>query len=158
MVVKRVEEFPFFDVAGGYGFACDPRSTSKDGRPTSDFGWEVYPEGLREALELVSRYGLPLLITENGIADSRDALRPKFLAQHVAVLEEAFEEGVPVNGYMHWALTDNYEWAQGFRMRFGLIEVDLKTKRRIRRKSAYVYREIVKEGGVSERLKREYLS
>ncbi|RLE58608.1 MAG: glycoside hydrolase family 1 protein [Thermoprotei archaeon] len=131
----------------GYGFACDPRTTSKDGRPTSDFGWEHYPEGLKEALKIVSVYKLPLIITENGIADSRDVLRPKYIVDHLRALEEFLEESsAEVRGYLHWALTDNYEWAQGFKMKFGLFEVDLKTKERKKRKSAAVLAKIIKEG------------
>jgi len=132
----------------GYGFYCDPNSRSLDGRPSSDFGWEVYPEGLEESLKLASKYKVPLMITENGIADSMDSIRPSFIVTHLKVLERLIEEGLEIKGYLHWALTDNYEWAHGFRMKFGLYAVDLSTKKRIKRRSAEMYRKIVEMGEV----------
>lgn len=135
----------------GYGFSCDPRSTSRDGRPTSDFGWEHYPEGLKDAVRMVSDYRLPMMITENGVADARDTLRPRYIVDHLRALEELLEESsAGVTGYLHWALTDNYEWAQGFRMRFGLFEVDLKTKERRKRRSADILAKIIEEGSVEK--------
>lgn len=139
----------------GYGFACKPNSTSRDGRLTSDFGWEVYPEGLRDAISIAHEYSDYVMITENGIADSKDALRPYFLIEHLKILENMLDEGYRVRGYLHWALTDNYEWAHGFRMKFGLFSVDLGTKERIKRKSADVYRKIIEVGTVPEIPKTE---
>jgi beta-galactosidase len=139
------------DMAENYGFLCQPGSTSADGRPASDFGWEIYPEGLRDALQLMQRYGRPLHVMENGVADARDAFRPKFIIDHLRVLEKAInEEKIDVKGYFHWALTDNYEWAKGFSMKFGLCEVELKTKRRKERKSAKVYKNIIAKGTVED--------
>ena len=132
------------EMVQNYGFTCQPRSTSADGRPTSDFGWEIYPEGMLEALKAMERYGKPLYITENGIADSRDALRPTFIIDHLKVLDRALnEEKINVKGYLHWSLTDNYEWAKGFSMKFGLYAVDLETKSRKARGSAETYRRII---------------
>ena len=132
-----------FRVESGYGYSCAPRGVSRDGRPCSDVGWEVYPEGLFEAISLVSkRYGLPVYITENGVADSRDALRPSFIVSHLYQVARLLEQGVDVRGYFHWNLTDNLEWAKGFSPRFGLVEVDYQTKKRRLRPSALVFREI----------------
>ena len=64
------------EMVPGYGMACQPNSKSADGLPTSDYGWEVYPEGLLEVLRAMKKYGKPLYVTENGIADEKDALRP----------------------------------------------------------------------------------
>ena len=82
----------------------------------------------------------------NGVADAEDKLRPKFLEEHVAFLEKAVnEEKLDVRGYFHWALTDNYMWAKGFKMKFGLYAVGLKTKRRTPRKSAKTYQRIIEK-------------
>ena len=97
-----------------------------------------------EALKLMGRYGKPLYITENGTADANDALRPKFLMDHLKILDRAInEEKVDVRGYFHWSLTDNYEWTRGFSMKFGLYSVDLKTKMRRIRESTKTFREII---------------
>jgi beta-galactosidase len=90
-------------------------------------------------------YGKPLYVTENGIADKRDALRPSFIIEHLKVLEKAVsEEKINVRGYFHWSLTDNYEWAKGFGQKFGLYSVDLETKLRKSRKSAEILKDIIK--------------
>jgi len=132
------------EIVPGYGNNCEPNSFSVDGRPTSDFGWELYPEGLTASLKLMSKYGKPMFVTENGIADAEDKLRPQFIAEHLAELEKTIErDKLNIRGYFHWTLTDNYEWAAGFRMRFGLYAVDFKTKARLPRKSAEVYSHII---------------
>jgi beta-galactosidase len=132
-------------IVPNYGFACQPNSKSADGLQTSDVGWEIYPEGLLEALNAMQRYKKPIYVTENGLADQTDALRPRFMTEHLKVLERAInEEGIDVRGYFHWALTDNYEWAKGYGPKFGLCSVDIETKARKCRKSAEVYRDIAK--------------
>ncbi len=139
------------DMAENYGFRCQPNSTSADGKPTSDFGWEIYPEGLLAALKEMHKYGRPLYVMENGVADAKDTFRPKFIIDHLKILGKAInEEKIDVKGYFHWTLTDNYEWAKGFSMKFGLCEVDLKTKRRKERKSAAVYKNIIAKGTVED--------
>jgi beta-galactosidase len=131
----------------GYGFACEPRSKSLDGLPTSDFGWEIYPQGILEALNLMKVYGTPMYITESGIADAEDTLRTQFLVDHLKMLDRAVnEEKIDLRGYLHWSLTDNYEWAKGFGMKFGLYAVDLKTKKRTPRKSAEIFNKIIETG------------
>jgi len=133
------------DIVPDYGFGCQPNSLSAAGNPTSDMGWEIYPEGLLEALKAMAKYGKPLYVTENGLADAEDKLRPKFLEDHAKVLEKAIkEEKLDVRGYFHWALTDNYEWAKGFKMKFGLYAVNPQTKKRTARKSTKTYQRIIK--------------
>jgi len=137
----------------GYGFACQPNSRSLGNRPTSDFGWEIYPEGLFNVLSKFQRmYGLPMIVTENGIADERDAWRPWFIVSHLAQIHRAISSGVDVRGYLHWNLIDNYEWASGFRMRFGLAYVDYRSKRRYLRPSALVFREIARAKEIPDHL------
>ncbi|MEM3731143.1 MAG: beta-galactosidase BgaS [Candidatus Bathyarchaeia archaeon] len=127
-----------------YGFVCKPNAKSADGHQTSDYGWEIYPEGILEALKIMDAYKKPIYVTENGVADAQDTLRPEFILEHLKVLEKAItHEKIDVRGYFHWALTDNYEWTKGFSMKFGLCLVDLKTKLRNPRKSAEVYKRLI---------------
>ncbi|MGC8831901.1 MAG: beta-galactosidase BgaS [Thermoproteota archaeon] len=138
------------ELVEGYGFACKANEVSKDGRPTSDFGWELYPEGLAKVIVEMSRYGKPIYVTENGVADSEDRIRSRYIVEHLKVLENLIEEKhVDLRGYFHWALTDNYEWAEGFSMKFGLYNVDLNTKKRLPRKGAEVLGKIIQNGTVS---------
>jgi beta-galactosidase len=138
------------DIVKGYGNDCKPNSFSADGKPTSDFGWEIYPEGLTDALKLVSKYGRPMYVTENGIADSQDKLRPEFVTAHLRQLHRAVcEEKLDVRGYFHWSMIDNYEWADGFKKRFGLYAVDFQTKARTPRQSAAVYKRIIEAKDVA---------
>ncbi|MCA6214811.1 glycoside hydrolase family 1 protein [Thermococcus bergensis] len=161
--VNYYSRFAFDKVGGsivplpGYGFAGTREGYAKSGRPCSDFGWEIYPEGLEKLLrELSERYRLPMIITENGIADRADKYRSYYLISHLAAVHNAMKAGADVRGYLHWSLTDNYEWAQGFRMRFGLLGVDFSTKRRYVRPSALVFREIATQKAIPDEL--EHLS
>jgi beta-galactosidase len=134
-----------------YGFLCEPNSKSADGMPTSDFGWEAFPEGMLEALKAMARYERPLYIMENGTADAKDAIRPKFIIDHLQTLSKALnEEKIDVRGYFHWSLTDNYEWAKGFSMKFGLFAVDFESKSRVKRKSADIYKKIIENQETTE--------
>ncbi|MGC9071291.1 MAG: beta-galactosidase BgaS [Acidilobus sp.] len=138
-----------YEIVPGYGHGCEPNSVSPAGRPCSDFGWEFYPEGLYNVLkEYWDRYHLRLLVTENGIADDADYQRPYYLVSHVYQVHRAISDDIDVMGYLHWSLADNYEWASGFRMRFGLLKVDYSTKRLYWRPSAYIYREIAKSSSI----------
>ena len=95
-----------------------------DGRPVNDLGWDLYPEGLFLFLRRFRDMGAPLLVTENGMADTSGTRRPDYLRSHVYAVEQAVKEGVDVRGYFHWSLMDNFEWAEGFTPRFGLFRVD----------------------------------
>ncbi|MEV6039662.1 GH1 family beta-glucosidase [Nonomuraea sp. NPDC052116] len=107
------------------------------GYPTTAFGWPVVPDGLRELLTgLRSRYGSalpPIHITENGCSTDdtlEDHTRIEFLEGHIAAMRRAMAEGVDVRGYFVWSLLDNFEWAEGYHQRFGLVHVDFETQRR----------------------------
>lgn len=104
-----------------------------DGRPKSDLGWDLYPEGLALLLRRFGQAGLPIYITENGTADAAGTRRADFLRTHVAAMQEAMADGVDVRGYFHWSLLDNFEWAEGFKPRFGLYGVDFDSPARTRR-------------------------
>lgn len=115
-------------------------------RPKTDFGWDVYPEGLGTVLDEAQGYGLPIVVTENGIADARDVNRPRFLLEHLFQLGWAMERGDRVVGYFHWALVDNFEWSNGYCPHFGLYAVDKTTGARTPRQSVSVYRSVITSG------------
>jgi len=97
----------------------------------NDLGWEIHPEGLLDVVRAASgRYGLPIYVTENGIPDATGDKRGKYIRSHVHAIERALGEGIPVRGYFHWSLVDNFEWADGFAPRFGLYRVDAATLNR----------------------------
>ena len=152
-VVSRTEN-GYENVKGlGYDTGWISYSVSLDGRAVSETGWEIYPEGIYNILmSYHNRYGLPMMITENGMADDNDIYRPRYLVSHLKNLERAINDGANVEGYFHWALTDNYEWGSGFSKKFGLIKVDFRTKRRYLRPSALVFKEIIKNLGIPKEL------
>jgi beta-glucosidase len=117
----------------------------EDSGARSSIGWEMYPVGLARVLEQFSAYGLPMLVTENGIATDDDQLRCQFLAEHLRVISNTLAEGKNILGYVHWSLIDNFEWHHGFAARFGLAEVDFKTLERRARPSAELYSRICRE-------------
>lgn len=110
--------------------------------PRSDLNWEIYPDGLYRTLRAFRREGVPILITENGIADARDTIRPAYLVAHLAAVQRAIQDGAPVRGYFHWTAFDNFEWAEGYGAKFGLIACDPLTQERRPRPSARLYAEI----------------
>lgn len=119
------------------------REVRPPGAVFSDGGYgEIYPDGLLEVLRRVRGYGLPIYITENGIPDADDDLRPGFIVEHLQRVRRAVEEGCPVQGYYHWSLVDNFEWADGWSLRFGLYALDPATQVRTPRPSAALYGEI----------------
>jgi beta-glucosidase len=117
--------------------------------PASTMGWEVFPDGLRGTLERFAAYGLPLLVTENGIATEDEELRRRFLVGHVAAAAEALTRGVSVIGYLYWSLIDNFEWAHGTRPRFGLAAVDFVSQERRARPIVEDYTRMIRTGRVS---------
>jgi beta-glucosidase len=113
--------------------------------PKTDMGWEIYPQGLHQALLLFARYKKPLYVSEAGIADAADIHRASYILELVYAIERARRDGVDVRGFMYWSLIDNYEWAEGFSKRFGLVAVDYATQERRIRQSAYEYARLIKE-------------
>ncbi|HUP00986.1 MAG TPA: glycoside hydrolase family 1 protein [Gemmatimonadota bacterium] len=120
-----------------------------DRRAFSDIGWEIYPRGLAAVLVRFSSLGLPLMITENGLATADEELRRVFLREHLAAVAEALERGADVIGYLYWSLIDNFEWALGRQARFGLAEVDHRTQRRISRPAAAEYASVCRSNRLS---------
>jgi beta-glucosidase len=129
-----------------------------EGYPHTDFGWPVVPDGLRDLLVMMSQEydGLlpPVYVTENGCAyddepdaDGRvaDSRRVDYLDGHLRAVGQAIEAGVDVRGYFTWSLVDNFEWAEGYTKRFGLVHVDYETQRRTPKDSFDWYRRVIAE-------------
>ncbi|MEV0732606.1 GH1 family beta-glucosidase [Polymorphospora sp. NPDC050346] len=128
--------------------------------PTSQADWQqIYPDGLYDILTRVTRdYGpMPISITENGLptpdplgADDTvdDAGRVAFLRDHIAAAHRAIADGVPLKSFHVWSLMDNFEWAEGYDQRWGLIHVDYPTQRRILKRSAHWYRRVIADNAV----------
>ncbi|MBN2158933.1 MAG: family 1 glycosylhydrolase [Spirochaetes bacterium] len=132
---------------------------TREGAPVNDVGWEIYPEGLyRFCQKYYRRFGMPIYITENGTADAGDSFRARYIYDHLLQVRRLIDDGVDVRGYYHWSLMDNFEWAEGYEPRFGLVAVDYKNQKRAVRKSGKFYAEICKRMGVTAPMIRKYLS
>lgn len=114
----------------------------RTGYGLTDNGWEIAPEILGDLIDEASSAGFPLVITENGLADATDRARPDFLRMHYNEIAKAEARGIPIHGYFHWSLLDNYEWLDGFEPRFGLYSVDRTTLERTPRPSVEVFRSL----------------
>lgn len=124
----------------------------------TEMDWEIYPEGLTNILNRFYFHYRPLKIyvTENGASYSTgpdengnvpDELRTRYLRDHFAAAHRAIQAGVPLAGYFVWSLLDNFEWAHGYRQRFGIIWVDYQTQKRILKDSAKWYKTVIKKNG-----------
>jgi beta-glucosidase len=131
----------------------------KRGLPQTEMGWEIDPDGLYETLTRVWReYGpLPLYVTENGAAfadevtaDGRvhDEQRRAYLESHFAAAHRAIADGVDLRGYFVWTLLDNFEWAEGYSKRFGLVHVDFDTQTRTLKDSGRWFAEVTRANGL----------
>lgn len=114
----------------------------------TDMDWDIYPEGIEEALMMLHRYKKPLYVAESGLADEKDVHRAGYITRQVRAVHRAMERGADVRGHMYWSLLDNYEWALGFEKRFGLVAIDYTTLTRTVRPSAHVYAKICTENAV----------
>ena len=129
------------------------------GSPLTAFRWPVKPEALYWGPRfLQERYKLPIVITENGLSSMdwvgvdggvHDPQRIDFTQRYLLALRRAIADGVDVRGYFHWSILDNFEWAQGYQERFGLIYVDYPTQRRILKDSAHWYRKVIETNGAA---------
>lgn len=124
----------------------------EDGVETTLTGWEFYPpaaaEGVRSAWELSG--GVPIMITENGIATSDDTRRIDYTDGALRELHACIQDGIQLEGYLHWSALDNYEWASGFRPTFGLIAVDRETFVRTPKPSLAWLGNVAKANGLTE--------
>lgn len=133
----------------GFGFGAVPAEL-----PRTPIDWPIVPDALRDALFAVhERYRLPIYVTENGFgghdapdADGRivDTPRIDFLDRYIAAMRAAMREGADVRGYFVWSLLDNFEWGQGYGVRFGLVYIDYPTQKRIPKASFRWYADFIK--------------
>lgn len=127
------------------------------GSPTSAYHWQITPDALYWGPRFLwERYRQPLIIAENGMANVdwialdgavHDPQRIDFTRRYLLELRRAISDGVPVLGYFHWSLLDNFEWAEGYSQRFGMVYVDFQTQQRIPKDSAHWYREVIAANG-----------
>lgn len=102
------------------------------GADVSDMGHEFYPEALAHVIRKVAKdYHGDIIVTENGVATEKDELRVRFIRRALEGVEDCIAEGIPVKGYLHWTLLDNFEWQKAYSVKFGLIAVDRGTQKRI---------------------------
>lgn len=123
------------------------------GYERTDIGWPVYPEGFYQVLTYITEsYGrVPIYITENGSCSNeeledgrvRDERRINYLKQHLTSLRRSMDSGVNVKGYLIWSLLDNFEWAEGYSKRFGIVFVNYRTQERIKKDSFYWYKQMI---------------
>ncbi len=123
--------------------------------------WEIYPEGIYDLLLRIHQEyhpGCEMMVTENGIpvpdgvdfdGRVRDERRIRYLRSHILEVRRAIQDGVPVHGYFHWTLMDNFEWAHGYRQRFGLVYVDFQSLKRTIKDSGRWFAELVRGNGSS---------
>lgn len=114
------------------------------------------PAGMFESLHWAHRFNLPILVTENGVEDNQDTLRPRYLVEHLHQVWRAANFNWRIKGYFHWSLVDNFEWERGWTQRFGLWGLNPETQERIRRPSVDLYSEICRENGLSSAMVRKY--
>lgn len=138
------------ELFGRRAFARDGEmsDTNQHGLPYS----ECVPDSLEQLLRRLAVLGQPIHITECGLPDADDDQRPRFLISHLAAVQRAIQAGVPVRGFFHWTLVDNFEWAEGWRLRFGLIELDPATQARRPRHSAQTYANICRANALTPAL------
>ncbi len=127
------------------------------GEALTGFNWRVTPEGLYWGPKfLYERYGKPIIITENGLSNKdwvsldgkvHDPQRIDFTNRYLRQYKRAAEEGVDLAGYFHWSIIDNFEWAFGYRERFGLVHVDFETQKRTIKDSGYWYGDVIRSNG-----------
>jgi beta-glucosidase len=116
----------------------------------TDMPHPLYPEGLYCAIKQAARLGRPIYITENGIADGDDSRRHLYLKRYLYALSKAIKDGFDVRGYYYWTLYDNFEWAEGYNMRFGLYHVDFETQKRTLRDGSKYFQKVVQKFRVKE--------
>lgn len=142
---------------GNYDERMGKNPNAYPGLPRTSIGWPITPEALYWSTRFFfERYQLPIMITENGMTNIdflmtdhkvHDVQRIEYMKMYLSELKKAVEEGIPVIGYQHWSLLDNFEWAEGYDKRFGLIYVDFRTQERIWKDSAYWYADVIRTNG-----------
>ena len=107
--------------------------------------YALYAEGFYRALKRLNHLRVPIIVTENGAPDSKDILREEWIKKYIYAMQKAIFEGVNVTGFFYWSLMDNFEWAEGYKQKFGLYHVDFKTQKRTLRNGSKIYVKIIEE-------------
>ena len=111
----------------------------------------MYAEGFYRALKTISKLEVPIYVTENGLADDTDNIRPLFIERYLYAMNQALKERIDIRGYFYWSLMDNFEWAEGYSMKFGLYEVAPETQDRNLRQGSQPFVDMVNKRGADER-------
>jgi beta-glucosidase len=130
---------------------------AKDAQPSRSRNFANDPAGMFETMKWARDFGLPIYITENGIEDEEDILRPRMLVENLHQVWRAANFNWNIKGYFHWSLVDNFEWLAGWTERFGLWGLDIHTQERVKRKSAEIYEAICKENGITSAMVQEFV-
>jgi beta-glucosidase len=160
--VKGCCDFVGLNVYGRFHVAFDLRSARTffanvfvpehvpQGDPGVDRPYgEAYPRAISEAVKRAAGLGKPIYIMENGVPDAEDQIRPWLIVNVMRELHALIAQGYDIRGYLHWTLTDNFEWNEGWKLRFGLVALDPETQQRTMRSSAKLFSEIVRGNGVA---------
>jgi beta-glucosidase len=123
---------------------------NEPGAHVTDMGWASDPVHMRRVLNEVKYLGKPVYVTENGMGSQDDARRQRYIVDVLASVREAIDDGVDVRGYFHWTNLDNFEWARGYGVKFGLIDVDRKTLERTIKGSGRLYGRIAAANALPE--------
>ena len=123
-------------------------SVKHEDRHLTDTEWVIYPRGIYDVLYDLSDYKKPIYITENGIATEDDEVRIRFIKEHLEEIYYAIKAGIDIRGYCYWSLLDNFEWAAGYRPKFGLVSVDSKSQNRQLKASAKFYSKTAEANGL----------
>jgi beta-glucosidase len=146
---------PLGEVFGPGGLHVPSHVPQGDHGSISPYG-EAYPKVVAEAIKTYSALRVPMYITENGVPDREDRIRPWLLVNSLRELRRMWQQGYDVRGYFHWSLVDNFEWSEGWRLRFGLYELDTETGERRARPSAELYRQIIADKGIRRKTLEQY--
>jgi len=126
-------------------------------REYSEAGRAIYPDGLYYiSKKIQKKFGnIPQFITENGVADATDYIRPSYLIEHLKAVAKLQSEDIKILGYIHWTITDNMEWSDGYCPKFGLVAVDRKNNlQRIKRNSFYLYQNIIQNMSIDQDMQK----
>ncbi|MBI3996833.1 MAG: family 1 glycosylhydrolase [Candidatus Omnitrophica bacterium] len=134
---------------GWPGSSCDlAHHYPREVKERTSLGWDVHPPSFTHALSRWGHLGLPILVTENGTYMTDDARRWSYIRRHIQAMAQAIRRGAPVIGYCCWSLLDNFEWAQGYGPRFGIVNVDYATQRRTVRESGHRYADVCRRNAI----------
>jgi len=161
VINQKLDFFGFNTYNSNNYWEMDPKAGDNPdvitGMPRTNMGWPITPDVIYWNLRFMhERYGLPLLVTENGMANIdfvmsdgkvHDPQRIEYIKAYLTQAKKAVDEGIPMLGYMYWSILDNFEWAWGYDKRFGLVYVDYQTQKRTLKDSAYYYSEVIASNG-----------